>query len=104
MPHAHEIGDGDDVSRRVSVSTLAAGAEISVLGDDVRHAPLCRRGAAHGDGTKKNTVFSGLARKMGKTYIKLLSPRLGPVQGWWRGVGPNTTRVPHVFPTNYRFI
>jgi len=53
MPHAYEIGDSDDVSRRVSVSTLAAGAEISVLGDDVRHAPLCRRGAAHGDGTKK---------------------------------------------------
>lgn len=59
MSHAHEIGDGDgdDVSRRVSVNTLAAGAEISVLGDDVRHAPLCRRGAAHGDGTKKKPYF-----------------------------------------------
>lgn len=33
----------DGVSRRVSGGTLPAGAEISVLGDDVRHAPLGRR-------------------------------------------------------------
>jgi len=97
MPLAHGIAGDDDVSRRVSVSTLAADAEISVLGDDVRHAPLGRRGAAHGDGTKK-TVFSVLARKMGKTYIQLSSPPTGSRPGVVARGGAKYDARPSRFP------
>lgn len=73
MPLAHGIGGDDDVSRRVSVSTLPAGAEISVLGDDVRHAPLGGRGAAHGDSTK-NRIFRSRAKNGENVYIVILTP------------------------------
>jgi len=88
MPLAHGIGGGgdDDVSRRVSVSTLAAGAEISVLGDDVRHAPLGRRGAAHGDGTKK-PYFPVSREKWEKRIYSYSHPDWIPSEGSGEGWG-----------------
>lgn len=113
--HSNGTAVGGDVTRRVSGSTLPAGAEISVLGDDARSARARLLAAV---GARRKTVFSGLARQgqrkrsrspsrsKNRRPPERSSARARPTRssGRRRRVEPNATRVPHVFPTNYRFI